>query len=55
MRKKQEIIDEIINCKKQAEIACENGYYMKWQQLLTREQALVWCIDDKKGGVENDK
>ena len=48
MRKKQDIIDEAIKCRKIAEEAAENGYYMKWQQYLVREQALLWCIDDKK-------
>ena len=55
MRKKQEIIDEAIRCRKIAEGAAEDGYYMKWQQYLTREKALLWCITDKKGGVENDE
>ena len=55
MKSREEIINEAVKCRKIAEEASENGYYMKWQQYLTREQALLWCIDDEKGGVENDE
>lgn len=50
MRDKDEILREAAKCHKEAIIAKENGYYMSWQQLLTREKALLWCLNiDKKG------
>lgn len=47
MKDKEEILKEAARCRKAAEIAKESGYYVSWQQLLTREKALLWCIDKK--------
>lgn len=44
MKSKEEILREAAKCNKAAEIAKENGYYMSWQQLATREKALLWCL-----------
>lgn len=54
MKNKEEIIREAARCHKAAEEAKEKGYYMSWQQLCTREKALLWCIEDDLKEVEND-
>lgn len=45
MKNKNEILKEAARCHKAANEAKEYGYYMSWQQLLTREKALLWCLD----------
>lgn len=49
MKKKKEILEEAAKCNKAANIEKENGHYMSWQQLLTREKALLWCLSMEKG------
>ena len=51
MKSKDEILREAAKSHKAAEIAKENGYYMSWQQLVTREKALLWCIGEE---IENE-
>ena len=48
MKNKAEILKEAARCHKAAEIAKENGYYMSWQQLCTKEKTLLWCLDIEK-------
>lgn len=54
MKKKEEILMEAAKCNKAAREALEAGYYMSWQQLLTREKALLWCLGMEKRGEENE-
>lgn len=46
MKSKEEILREAARSRKAAENAKENGHYMSWQQLLTREKALLWCVEE---------
>lgn len=48
MKSVDEILNEAFKCHKSAKIHFENGNYMAWQQLLTKEKALLWCIDMEK-------
>lgn len=48
MKSVEEILNEAFKCHKSAKIHFENGNYMAWQQLLTKEKALLWCIDMEK-------
>ena len=48
MKNKEEILKEAARCHKAAEIAKENGYYMRWQQICTKEKTLLWCLDIEK-------
>ena len=53
MKSKNEILKEVARCRKASELAKENGHYMSWQQLVTREKALLWCIDFEVGNNGN--
>lgn len=48
MKSVEEILNEAFKCHKSAKIHFENGNYMAWQQLLTKEKTLLWCIDMEK-------
>lgn len=50
MKKKEEILKEAARSRKAAEQELEMGHYMSWQKLLSRENALLWCLE-KEGCV----